>query len=255
MGSHGSRLTNRGMRTAPSIQACPGTPIVRPNPGFGAISMAGSIGTSDYHSLQVQLLRRAGKGLNSMVAYTFAKAAGDTDGGNFGSAYGAEPDLRTSSTWTPRVPSRASMSGIGCPPACSTTCRFSTAARDSPISFGGLAGQRDLHGADRDRQWRPLRQQHHEYRCGFMAGYDRRSGPPRLRALGSALVQHRGIRCAASGQVRKLPASELSQPWAEQRGPHDRQDDCSSGTACPPCFAQNSSTCSITRTSGTSTTA
>jgi hypothetical protein len=67
----------------------PGTPIVRPNPGFGAISMAGSIGTSDYRSLQLQLSRRAGKGLNSMVAYTLAKAMGDTDGGNFGAAYSA----------------------------------------------------------------------------------------------------------------------------------------------------------------------
>jgi hypothetical protein len=50
--------------------------------------MSGSIGTSDYRSLQVQLTRRAGKGLHTMVAYTLAKAEGDTDGGNFGSAYG-----------------------------------------------------------------------------------------------------------------------------------------------------------------------
>jgi hypothetical protein len=51
--------------------------------------MAGSIGTSDYHSLQGQLMRRVGKGLNLMAAYTFAKALGDTDGGNFGSTYQA----------------------------------------------------------------------------------------------------------------------------------------------------------------------
>lgn len=51
--------------------------------------MAGSIETSDYHSLQVQLRRRVGKGLNLMAAYTFAKALGDTDGGNFGSTYEA----------------------------------------------------------------------------------------------------------------------------------------------------------------------
>jgi hypothetical protein len=51
--------------------------------------MAGSIGTSDYHSLQVQLLRRVGTGLNLIAAYTFAKALGDTDGGNFGSTYEA----------------------------------------------------------------------------------------------------------------------------------------------------------------------
>jgi hypothetical protein len=51
--------------------------------------MAGSIGTSDYHSLQVQLLRRAGRGFNWMAAYTLAKALGNTDGGNFGSTYQA----------------------------------------------------------------------------------------------------------------------------------------------------------------------
>jgi hypothetical protein len=34
----------------------------------------------------MQLTRRAGKGLNTMVAYTLAKAMGDTDGGNFGAA-------------------------------------------------------------------------------------------------------------------------------------------------------------------------
>ena len=49
--------------------------------------MVGSIGTSDYNSLQVQLLRRVGRGLDLMAAYTFAKALGNTDGGNFGAAY------------------------------------------------------------------------------------------------------------------------------------------------------------------------
>ena len=51
--------------------------------------MAGSIGTSDYRSLQVQLSRRSTNGLSSMVAYTLGKAQGDTDGGNFGAAYQA----------------------------------------------------------------------------------------------------------------------------------------------------------------------
>jgi hypothetical protein len=88
VGSHGSRLTNSWDANRAINPSLPGTPIVRPNPGFGAISMAGSIGASDYRSLQVQLTRRAGKGLNTMVAYTLAKAEGDTDGGNFGAAYG-----------------------------------------------------------------------------------------------------------------------------------------------------------------------
>ncbi len=88
VGAHGSRLTNTWDANRAINPSLPGTPIVRPNPSFGAISMAGSIGTSDYHSLQVQLLRRVGKGLNLMAAYTLAKALGDTDGGSFGSAYG-----------------------------------------------------------------------------------------------------------------------------------------------------------------------
>jgi hypothetical protein len=89
VGSHGSRLTKSWDANRAINPSQPGTPIVRPNPGFGAISMSGSIGSSDYHSLQVQLLRRAGAGLTSMVAYTLAKAMGDTDGGNFGGAYRA----------------------------------------------------------------------------------------------------------------------------------------------------------------------
>jgi outer membrane receptor protein involved in Fe transport len=89
VGTHGSRLTNEWDANRAIDPSLPGTPIVRPNPGFGAIFMAGSIGTSDYHSLQVQLLRRVGSGLNLMAAYTLAKAVGNTDGGNFGSAYQA----------------------------------------------------------------------------------------------------------------------------------------------------------------------
>jgi hypothetical protein len=89
VGTHGSRLTNFWDANRAINPSLPGTPIVRPNPGFGAIFMAGSIGTSDYHSLQLQLLRRFGTGLNFMGAYTFAKALGDTDGGNFGSTYQA----------------------------------------------------------------------------------------------------------------------------------------------------------------------
>ena len=89
VGSHGSRLTNFWDANRAIQPSLPGNPIVRPNSGFGAIFMAGSIGTSDYHSLQVQVLRRATKGLNVMAAYTFAKALGDTDGGNFGSTYAA----------------------------------------------------------------------------------------------------------------------------------------------------------------------
>ena len=88
VGSHGSRLTHLWDANRALEPSLPGTPIVRPNPGFGAISVAGSIGTSDYHSLQVQLLRRAGRHFNWMAAYTLAKALGNIDGGNFGSARG-----------------------------------------------------------------------------------------------------------------------------------------------------------------------
>jgi hypothetical protein len=89
VGTHGSRLTNSWDANRAINPSLPGTPIVRPNAGFGAIFMAGSIGGSDYNSLQVQVVRRSSKDLNLMAAYTFAKALGDTDGGNFGSTYEA----------------------------------------------------------------------------------------------------------------------------------------------------------------------
>ena len=89
VGSHGGRLTNEWDANRAIHPSLPGTPIVRPNPGFGAINMVGSIGTSDFHSLQVQVLRRVGTGLNMIGAYTFSKALGDSDGGNFGSTYEA----------------------------------------------------------------------------------------------------------------------------------------------------------------------
>ena len=86
VGSHGSRLTKTWDANRAINPTTPGPPILRPNPQFGAITMSGSIGASDYHSLQVQMLRRAKAGLTSRVAYTLAKAVGDTDGGNFGGA-------------------------------------------------------------------------------------------------------------------------------------------------------------------------
>ena len=89
VGTHGSHLTNRWDANRAINPSLPGTPIARPNIGFGAISMAGSIVTSDYRSMQVQLVRRIGSGLNVMAAYTLAKAVGNTDGGNFGSTYSA----------------------------------------------------------------------------------------------------------------------------------------------------------------------
>ncbi len=88
VGTHGSRLTTQWDANRAINPSLPGTPIQRPNAGFGAISMAGAIGTSDYHSLQVQFLRRAGRGVKVMGAYTFAKALGNVDGGSAGSAYG-----------------------------------------------------------------------------------------------------------------------------------------------------------------------
>jgi hypothetical protein len=88
VGTHGSRLITSWNANRAINPSLPGTPIVRPNPAFGTISMAGSIGSSDYHSLQMQLLRRVGTGLNIIAAYTLAKAMGNVDGGSFGSANG-----------------------------------------------------------------------------------------------------------------------------------------------------------------------
>lgn len=88
VGTHGGRLTTQWDANRAIKASQPGNPIIRPNPDFGAIYMTGAIGTSDYHSLQVQVLRRVGAGLNVMGAYTFAKALGNVDGGSSGSAYG-----------------------------------------------------------------------------------------------------------------------------------------------------------------------
>ena len=89
VGTHGSHLTNQWDANRAINPSLPGTPIIRPNPDFGAINMAGSIGTSDFNSLQVQVVRSVGTGVNFIAAYTWAKALGDTDGGNFGSTYEA----------------------------------------------------------------------------------------------------------------------------------------------------------------------
>jgi hypothetical protein len=82
-------LTNKWDANRAIRPSLPGTPIVRPNPAFGTISMVGSIESFDIRHLQVQVLRRVAKGLGLMGAYTLAKAVGDTDGGDFGSTYEA----------------------------------------------------------------------------------------------------------------------------------------------------------------------
>jgi hypothetical protein len=89
VGTHGSRLTYEWDANRAVTPSLPGPPIVRPNPDYGAINMAGSIGTSDYNSLQLQLLRHVGTGLDVMGAYTWSKSLGDVDGGDFGSTYAA----------------------------------------------------------------------------------------------------------------------------------------------------------------------
>ena len=134
VGSHGSRLTKTWDANRAINPSQPGTPIVRPNPGFAAISMSGSIGTSDYHSLQIQLLRRARAGVTSMVAYTFAKAMGDTDGGNFGASRSDEPGsghLRPGrgafdSELRHEAPAHRERTG--------TSCRGSATPREQPVS-------------------------------------------------------------------------------------------------------------------------
>jgi hypothetical protein len=63
--------------------------IVRPMPAFGAITQYGSLGDSNYHSLQVQVQKRVGNGLNLLGAYTWAHGLGNVDGNSFGTGDGA----------------------------------------------------------------------------------------------------------------------------------------------------------------------
>ena len=66
----------------------PGTPLpdnfLRPYLGYGAIRVRGNSGTSDYHSLQLQVNRRYIHGVQFGGAYTLARARGlaDEDPGN-----------------------------------------------------------------------------------------------------------------------------------------------------------------------------
>ena len=69
-----------------------------------------------------------------MAAYTLAKALGNTDGGNFGSAYRTNQVQDIFDLDAAPFQSRASTSGIGCRSACSTICPGSTRTRDSPIT-------------------------------------------------------------------------------------------------------------------------
>jgi hypothetical protein len=82
--THGSRLTTMWDANRAINPSMPGTPIVRAFPSFGEVDVAGSIGTSDYNALQVQLLRHVGTGLTIMGAYTYSKSLGNVDGNTFG---------------------------------------------------------------------------------------------------------------------------------------------------------------------------
>jgi hypothetical protein len=63
--------------------------IVRPLPSYGAVTMYGSIGDSNYHSLQTQLQKRMGHGVTLLGAYTWGRALGNVDGNSFGTGDGS----------------------------------------------------------------------------------------------------------------------------------------------------------------------
>ena len=149
VGTHGSHLTAEWDANRAINPSLPGNAYCQTKPRLWAISMAGSIGTSDYHSLQAQLLRRVGKGLDLMVAYTFAKALGDVDGGNFGSTYEADGllqdifDLNAArSIQSFDIRHRLSASLQYAFPF------FRQPYRNRPSGFGRLDSRRDHHGAD-----------------------------------------------------------------------------------------------------------
>ncbi len=94
VGSHGDHLTfNRYDGNRPISPSLPGTPIVRPLAGYGAIKVVSALGNSDYNGLQVQLLRHVGTGLTIMAAYTYSKSLGTADGNSFGAADGTNAIL------------------------------------------------------------------------------------------------------------------------------------------------------------------
>jgi len=157
VGTHGSRLTAEWDANRAINPSLPGTPIVRPNPNFGAIFVAGSIGTSDYHSLQAQLLRRVGKASTRWLHTHSPRLSEMSTVGILGQPI-RRIRFKIFLTWTLPVQSKASIFGIGCPSVCSMTCHGSIEPRSGASVLRRLASQCDHHGADWNWRWRHLRQ-------------------------------------------------------------------------------------------------
>ncbi len=60
-------------------------------PGFGNLTLAGSWGWSRYDGLQLQVTKRAARGLTMLVNYTYSKAMSIDSSGAFATALGAGP--------------------------------------------------------------------------------------------------------------------------------------------------------------------
>jgi hypothetical protein len=95
VGSKGTNLVIGfdGNRPIQVVTPGPGVAPVaqrRPFQGFGAMSVAKSVGNSTYHSLQLRAERRVGTGLSFIASYTWSKALSTMDqstvGGGFYSA-------------------------------------------------------------------------------------------------------------------------------------------------------------------------
>jgi hypothetical protein len=63
----------------------------RTYPGFGNLTLAGSWGWSRYNGLQLQVIKRAARGLTMLVNYTYSKAMSIDSSGAFATALGAGP--------------------------------------------------------------------------------------------------------------------------------------------------------------------
>ncbi|HEY3836303.1 MAG TPA: carboxypeptidase regulatory-like domain-containing protein [Bryobacteraceae bacterium] len=89
VGNQGHFLTTSWQGNQPLFLDQPGA-LRRSLPAFGAITMYGSIGDSNYNALQLQVRKNMGNGLVFLGAYTWSHALGDADGNSFGTGDGAE---------------------------------------------------------------------------------------------------------------------------------------------------------------------
>ena len=88
VGNEGHFLTTGWQGNRPLLIDQPGA-LQRPLPSFGAVTVYGSIGDSNYHALQFQLQKRMSNGLSLLSAFTWAHALGNVDGNSFGTGDGS----------------------------------------------------------------------------------------------------------------------------------------------------------------------